>query len=197
MDSSPLPTMPPELWAIVLENYGNNLKDLIHLWTQCRQVSKQFKEDVENTFIKQHLPVVTIYFELEMSKSSWSPPYMRKSLQTKYVGLSEDRRTALFSALAADQKKIMAKWMRKSRKMASQFQSFRFRNQALCQSVYLHRLAFREEGQGVFEADWKKLLEEEEAARRHTERGQAWYGSRCKFLFPRYTLLIISPNILN
>lgn len=157
MTSAPLPVMPPEIWTIVLESC---MEDLIHLWTQCRQVSTQFKVDIENIFIKQHAPIMSMSFELYTARrnQALSTHYVCLFRNTKYHGFSKDRKTALFSALAVDQEKNLRPWTNTPMAMGPyyyvQFREHSHRVNVPC------CFELTEEGEVVFEMDWKKMLEE-------------------------------------
>ncbi len=148
--------MLPELWTIVFENYGSNLEDLIYLWTQCCQVSKQLKRDVENTLIRQHLPAITltIGFQRRVSYSTCD------FFETEYIGVSEDRKTALFSAPAASQKEIL----NKTQMTKGQIHYWGLHHYAYTRAL-TNRVpipccfVLKDEGELVFRTDWQKLLD--------------------------------------
>ena len=149
--------MPPEIWTTVLQNYGNNIDDFIHLWTQCRQVSRQFKKDVENTFIKQHLPVITVRSRTQIDEHSQLCYYI-VFVETIYIGVSKDRETALFGELDADKKQLWAKWIKMSMRVYLEpKRHVRFRELALDVEMP-RRFVLDEEGGIIFEIEWKKLL---------------------------------------
>lgn len=58
------PTMPshlhflPELWSLTIKNFRHRKspEDLTYLWSTVRQVSKQFKYEIEEIFRAEHLP---------------------------------------------------------------------------------------------------------------------------------------------
>lgn len=148
--------MPPELWTVVLQNYGNSIEGFVHLWTQCRQVSKQFKADVENTFSKQHLLSITIDFEQITKNFSYPFAFTHKPLETKYIELSQDRKTALFGVHGAEKKEIVAQWKTSSMGTPS------FREIHLYELggvVYLPRFALREADNVILKIDWKELVD--------------------------------------
>ena len=99
--SSRLPVLPLEIWATILRNYSTDLEGLSHLWTQCRQVSKHFRAEVEFMFLKYYLPMVSLNFIIESKIKMWTTPY--HVYQTHYVELLEDNKTALFSVRGDEQ----------------------------------------------------------------------------------------------
>ena len=46
---------------MVLEENGNTHEELINLQNSCRNVSKAFKEEVEDIFVARHLPQTSIW----------------------------------------------------------------------------------------------------------------------------------------
>ena len=151
--------MPPEIWTTVLQNYGNNIEDLIHLWTQCRQVSKQFKEDVENTFIKQHLPAITVKSRTQIDEHSQFC-YFVVFVETEYIGVSEDRQTALFSESDPYRKQLWTKWIKMSMRVYLKSKPHvQFRELTLDMEIPRSFVLSEEEGI-VFEIEWKSLLKD-------------------------------------
>lgn len=61
---------PPEIWPMVLSNF-RKYHDLVRLWTDCRNVFRQFKDDVERIFRIEYLITTTITFDC--SRSGLSP----------------------------------------------------------------------------------------------------------------------------
>ena len=63
-------SLPPELWRLILLTFHSPLlncfdeKVAIHLWMQCRLVSKQFKHEIETLFISAHLPNMLMYVDI-------------------------------------------------------------------------------------------------------------------------------------
>lgn len=47
---------------MVLQEYGTEDQDLLHLWTSMRSVSIEFKNVVEDVFARRHLPSTFLYF---------------------------------------------------------------------------------------------------------------------------------------
>ena len=170
MASSHLPVVPPEIWKTVLENC-NSMKDLIHLWTQCRQVSTQFKADVESAFIKQHLPVLSLLFDVKSLRQEHfkdethvDPKYHIHQVynvyttsyfpDTRYIGLSKERKTALFSARTEEE---LAAWTNPPMTLSS-CTNVQLREHSHCVEVRC-RYELRK-GEVVFELDWKEMLEQ-------------------------------------
>lgn len=56
------PIFPVEVWSTVFSNFKKD-QDLVHLWTDCRHVCRQFRDDVERIFISKHLKKTTIDFD--------------------------------------------------------------------------------------------------------------------------------------
>ena len=161
MTSSPLPVIPPEIWTTVLHHYGNSPEDLFHLWTQCRQVSQQFKAEVERIFVIRYLPTMVITFRLGlMSKAepglrSWT---RLSYLKTESIGLSEDCETAIFGAVAKEQNRFpRSDWkvtqIKPIESCSIQVGELRGRAIQAC-------FASRSDEEFVFEIDWKDLLDE-------------------------------------
>ena len=81
-------------------------------------------------------------------------------LDTEYIGISQDRKTALFSELDADRRQLWAKWISMSMrvylepKRHVQFQGLTLRVEMP------RRFELKEEGEVVFEIEWKKMLED-------------------------------------
>ncbi|CAF9916775.1 hypothetical protein IMSHALPRED_003291 [Imshaugia aleurites] len=154
MTSSPLPVIPPEIWTTVLHHYGNSPEDLFHLWTQCRQVSQQFKAEVERIFVTQHLPTMIITFRLglmseaELGLRSWT---RLSYLKTEFIGLSEDCETAIFGAVAKELWKVTQ--IKPIESCSIQVGELRGRAIQAC-------FASRSDEEFVFEIDWKDLLDE-------------------------------------
>ena len=111
--SSTAPTLPPEVWDIVIGNLPNciSMRDLTYVWTECRQVSKQFKKRIELSFGQAHLPKTFLNFDISMWYNpsqvqrlywltrgpprkpayGWGPPY-----RFDFDRLSDDRKTAIY-----------------------------------------------------------------------------------------------------
>ncbi len=64
MESSQVtkPVFPPEIWPPIFSNLRQH-DDLVHLWTDCRQVCRQFKDDIERVFRIKHLTKTAITFD--------------------------------------------------------------------------------------------------------------------------------------
>ncbi len=64
MESSQVtkPVFPPEIWPPIFSNLRQH-DDLVHLWTDCRHVCRQFKDDIERVFRIKHLTKTTISFD--------------------------------------------------------------------------------------------------------------------------------------
>lgn len=156
MASSPLPVMAPELWTIVLESYGSDFEDLIFLWTQCRQVSKQFREDVENIFVRQYLPTITLDIGCQLDVDYYACDFF----ETEYVGVSKDRKTALFSAPAASQKEILEKVQMTKGNILYGGPNHYAHTRMLTGMIPIPRgFVLREEGKLVFGIDRRELLD--------------------------------------
>lgn len=61
--SSPLesPQLPAEVWSMVFGSFGTADEELIHLWLDCRHVSKLFKKEVEHVFAAKHVPKTSLW----------------------------------------------------------------------------------------------------------------------------------------
>ena len=62
------PVLPREIWQAVFSNFRKH-QDLVHLWTDCRHVCRQFRDDVERVFSIKHLPKTSITFDCGWSVS--------------------------------------------------------------------------------------------------------------------------------
>lgn len=60
-----LPSLPPELWIGIIRCLCQNPKgDLAYLWTECRDISKLFRNEVERFFVSKYLPKTRIQFKI-------------------------------------------------------------------------------------------------------------------------------------
>lgn len=61
-------SLPPEIWMIILGHIcdSTNLRDLTHIWTDCRHVSKLFRDYIELNFGKKNLPETSLNFDISM-----------------------------------------------------------------------------------------------------------------------------------
>ena len=81
-------------------------------------------------------------------------------VETEYIGVSKDRKTALFSELDAYRKQLWAKWIKMSMRVYLEpKRHVRFRDLALDVEIP-RRFVLNEEGGIIFEIEWKKLLED-------------------------------------
>ena len=58
-----MPVLPADVWRIVFSDFEED-HDLTHLWIECRNVSKLFRDEVEHVFKTKHLPKISIAFDL-------------------------------------------------------------------------------------------------------------------------------------
>lgn len=65
---SPISSLPAEIWIIIVGHIcdSTNLRDLTHVWTDCRHISKLFKGYIELNFGKEHLPATSLNFDISM-----------------------------------------------------------------------------------------------------------------------------------
>ena len=56
------PVFPLEIWSTVFSNFRKD-QEIVHLWTDCRHVCRQFRDDVERIFSIKHLSKTTITFD--------------------------------------------------------------------------------------------------------------------------------------
>lgn len=67
-----LPSLPPELWICIIRHLcqcsNAQAHDLAYLWTECRNISKLFRQEVDRTFIAKYLPTTRIQFNLPGKK---------------------------------------------------------------------------------------------------------------------------------
>ena len=63
------PSLPPEIWDIIISNIPNStkLQDLTYAWTECRHVSRRFKNQIEVHFGRLHLAKTFLNFDISMS----------------------------------------------------------------------------------------------------------------------------------
>ena len=86
--------------------------------------------------------------------------YYVNFLDTEYIEISEDRKTALCREPDADKKRLWARWIKMSMRFYLQSERHvRFRELTL-QVDMPSRFVLNEEGEIVFEIEWKKLLED-------------------------------------
>lgn len=62
----PPPCLPLELWIGIIGCICQFITcdDLTYLWTECRNISKLFRQEVERVFVAKHLPKTRIQFNL-------------------------------------------------------------------------------------------------------------------------------------
>ncbi|MCJ1456679.1 hypothetical protein MMC28_007042 [Mycoblastus sanguinarius] len=92
-----LPALPAEIWRMVFLALGTEYDDLIYQWTECRHVSRSFKEDIEHIFLSKHLPMISILFHVNF-KLEVAPEYPKGHVWTEFSHLSEDKTKILFKA---------------------------------------------------------------------------------------------------
>ena len=71
---------PPELWSITTQNFRHRKspEDLTYLWTTVRQVSRQFKEEIEELFRTENLPKTWLHIDTGETSGAL-PPIWRQS----------------------------------------------------------------------------------------------------------------------
>ncbi|MCJ1470416.1 hypothetical protein MMC07_009061 [Pseudocyphellaria aurata] len=119
------PSIPPEIWDAVASHLCHNIKchDLAYQWTECRNISRQFRQAVEREFAAKHLPKTSVQFNLgknHMSSRAFS--YISESPDDEarsgillsddgssrvqalfsFNRLSNDRKTAFFRCSCSD-----------------------------------------------------------------------------------------------
>ena len=81
-----VPQLPAEIWRIVFDNLDSADQDLIHLWLDCRLVSKAFKEEVEHIFAKRFISKTSLLI------SSGSSLHMDRSQLLMNINLTWTQR---------------------------------------------------------------------------------------------------------
>lgn len=76
------PQLPTEIWRIVFGNLDPTDQDLVHLWLDCRLVSKLFKEEVEHIFATDLISKTSL---LISSSSSLSIDRSRSLMSTNLM----------------------------------------------------------------------------------------------------------------
>lgn len=76
------PQLPTEIWRIVFGNLDPTDQDLVHLWLDCRLVSKLFKEEVEHLFATNFMSKTSL---LISSSSSLSIDRSRSLMSTNLM----------------------------------------------------------------------------------------------------------------
>lgn len=92
-------SLPPELWRLILLTFHTPLlncydeKNAIHLWMQCRLVSKQFKHEIETLFISARLPNMLMYVDIVSCYDgiNYCFYHLVNRPQTQFVGLTENK----------------------------------------------------------------------------------------------------------
>lgn len=61
-----LPTLPLELWIVIIGYLCQFTKrhDLAYLWTECRNISTLFRQEIERLFIAKYLSKTRVEFNL-------------------------------------------------------------------------------------------------------------------------------------
>ena len=72
---------PPEVWSLTIQNFRHHKspEDLTYLWTTVRQVSKQFRQEIEEIYRTEHLPRTWVHVNTGES-SRILPPSQTKSI---------------------------------------------------------------------------------------------------------------------
>ncbi|KAF2461744.1 hypothetical protein BDY21DRAFT_3 [Lineolata rhizophorae] len=88
-----LPSLPPEIWVRILKSHNQPG----HLWNKCRQVSRSFRDWVDQVFLeKQQLQKVSIDFHFSAALSSRTGFEHPLALKMTLDRLSEDKTGAIF-----------------------------------------------------------------------------------------------------
>ena len=102
--------LPPEIWRMVLHSFWEEPRDDMELWTGCRGVSKFFKHEVEELFIANYLPFISLTFDMTTSQSFNQNRRIKFNdymVETKYSRVSGDRTGAIFQADCAQMVKLL------------------------------------------------------------------------------------------
>lgn len=67
---------PPELWSITTQNFRHRKSpdDLTYLWTAVRHVSRQFKAEIEDIFLTEHLPKTWLHVNVNVANTLNNSP---------------------------------------------------------------------------------------------------------------------------
>ena len=119
---------PPELWSLTIQNFRHRKspEDLTYLWTTVRQVSKQFRQEIEEIYRTEHLPKTWVHVDTSES-SRVLPPSQTKSITDRVL-----RRKAAMSR--SELAKASPDW--------SQFQIFDYKMGYQIQQKYPDRAFF-------------------------------------------------------
>ena len=119
---------PPELWSLTIQNFRHRKspEDLTYLWTTVRQVSKQFRQEIEEIYRTEHLPRTWVYVGTGESSRKLPPS------QTKSITDTVLRHKAALSR--RDFAKASPDW--------SQFQLFDYKMNYQIQQKYPDRACF-------------------------------------------------------
>lgn len=88
-----VPVFPPEIWLMVFSHLHKH-RDLLHLWTRCRLVSKMFRNEIEQICISKHLPKTEVVFHL-----GWFLKFFKVDLRNisfTFDRVTEDSTMAVF-----------------------------------------------------------------------------------------------------
>jgi len=85
-----VPVFPAEIWPIVFSHMQKH-RDLEHLWTECRHVSKEFKDEVERICASKHLPKTEVSFRL--GKGFYGGMEYEENINITYISFVFDRVT--------------------------------------------------------------------------------------------------------
>ena len=147
---------PPEIWRIVLHSFGTERQDLIELWTGCRGVSKHFKHEVEEFFIANYLPHISLLFDITTSQGfnrNSRIEFHDHQVQSFYNHIFVDRAQASFQAKDDNGAKIL-KHMHNGG--ASFGPSHDLDSSRPSEDIALPGIFFH--ANGDFEVDWRALF---------------------------------------
>ena len=90
VEANELPSLPMEIVSAIIKCLSSSIHidDQVFAWTQCRHLSRQVREEVEDVFSKVHLPKTS--FELDTGTSNGS-------ISFHFHHLSDNENMALFS----------------------------------------------------------------------------------------------------
>lgn len=146
-------SLPPEIWRIVLHNFGTRPRDLVQLWTGCRGVSKHFKHEVEELFIADYLPLTSLKFAITTSRVINRTPtfgFRDYEIHTVYSRISTDRTMAFFQAQCDKDKKVFRQ-MHNEENLSASSHFIDLVSAATPQSVSFH-------SNGDVQVGWRELF---------------------------------------